>query len=422
MSTWDNTVLVRRRRARPRRPVWSGLAIAVVLTLALMAGGAVYGAYVIFQRMFPALPSGIAGEPGERINVLFIGVDGGVNGGAPGSSAARADVTVLVSFDPLTGEAAALQLPRDTRVLIPGRTGFRKLGHAHAYGGPLLAVETVAGFLDVQIHYYARVDFAGFIRAVDILGGVEITVPRDMHYVDPIQDLYIDIKAGRQVMDGETALDFVRYRGYPNGDIGRIQAQHAFARAFVNKFYALDILWRLPNLAQAILPYLETNMDASTILQLARQALHVPAEGIAMELLPGSPRDVTEGGRLTSYWVADPVRSRQLVDLLIRGIDHDANGRVRVEVLSGSGSEPDAARMVAHLRRLGYTVVRTGMADRQTHQHTQLISYSTDRLTVGRMTRAVSQVAGQPRVITRRPAAEPVDFTIVVGADVRRGE
>jgi LCP family protein required for cell wall assembly len=422
MSTWDNTALVRRRRARHRRPGWSGLAIAVVLTLALMAGGAVYGAYVIFQRAFPATLSGIAGEPGERINVLFIGVDGGINGGAPGSNTARADVTVLVSFDPMTGEAAALQLPRDTRVLIPRRTGFSKLGHAHAYGGPLLAVETVAGFLDVKVHYYVRVDFAAFIRAVDILGGVEITVPRDMYYVDPAQDLYIDIKAGRQVMDGETALDFVRYRSYPNGDIGRIQAQQTLARAFVSKFYELDILWRLPSLAQAILPYLETNMDASTMLQLARQALHVREEGIAMELLPGSPRDVTEGGRVTSYWVADPVRTRRLVDLLIRGIDYDANGRVRVEVLNGSGSERDVARVVAHLRRLGYTVVRTGMADRQTHERTQLISYSTDRLTVGRMTRAVSELAGQPRVITRRPPAEPVDFTIVVGADARRRE
>jgi hypothetical protein len=163
-------------------------------------------------------------------------------------------------------------------------------------------------------------------------------------------------------------------------------------------------------------------MDASTMLQLARQALHVREEGIAMELLPGSARDVTEGGRVTSYWVADPVRTRRLVDLLIRGIDYDANGRVRVEVLNGSGSERDVARVVAHLRRLGYTVVRTGMADRQTHERTQLISYSTDRLTVGRMTRAVSELAGQPRVITRRPPAEPVDFTIVVGADARRRE
>ncbi|HAI21265.1 MAG TPA: hypothetical protein DCM14_05150, partial [Clostridiales bacterium UBA8153] len=289
-------------------------------------------------------------------------------------------------------------------------------------GGPLLAVKTVTGFLDVKVHYYVRVDFAGFIRAVDMLGGVEITVPRNMYYVDPVQNLHIDIKAGRQLMDGETALDFIRYRGYASGDIGRIQTQQAFARAFIRKFYELDILWRLPSLAQAILPYVETNMDASAIVALAMQARYVREEGIVMELLPGSSRDVTEGGRLTSYWVAEPVRTSQLVDLLIRGIDHDANGRVRVEVLGRSGSEQDVARMVTHLRRLGYTVVRTGMAGRQTQQNAQLITYSTDRLTVVRMTRAVSQVAGQLRVITGRPPAEPIDFTIVVGTEVRRGE
>jgi len=422
MSSLGSMVPVRRRRALRRRPHWFRMEGAAILALALVASGAVYGAYVALHRIFPLFPAGDVVEPGERINVLFIGVDGGVNGGRVDPSTARADVVVLVSFDPVTREAAALQLPRDTRVQIPGRTGFRKLGHAHAYGGPRLVSTTVAGFLDVEVHYYVRVNFASFVRAVDILGGVEITVPRNMYYVDPLQDLYIDIKAGRQVMDGKTALNFVRYRSYPNGDIGRLQAQQQLARAFVRKFYDLDILWRLPSLAQAILPYLDTNMDASTILQLAREALHVRETGIAMELLPGASRDVTEGGQVVSYWVADPARTRRVVDLRIRGIDYDANGRVRVEVLRGSGTDQDVARMVAHLRRIGYTVVHIGTAERQTYQNTQLMSYTRDELALKRMTRAVSQLVGAPRVITRRPPAEPIDFTIVVGANVRRGE
>ncbi|MEW6524696.1 MAG: LCP family protein [Bacillota bacterium] len=424
MSDLESTILVRRKRPQPSRPHWGRIAAATILAVALFVGGVMYGAYAFFKGTFQPAPGteGVVIEPGERINVLFLGVDGGVNGNGPKSDGARADTIVLVSFDTETKEVAALHLPRDTRVQIPGRTGFEKLGHAHAYGGPLLAMETVAQFLGVKVHYYVRVDFAGFIKAVDILGGIELTVEKDLFYEDPLQDLYIDIKAGKQTMDGETALNFVRYRGYPDADIGRIRAQQAFVRAFVNKFYELDILWRIPNLVQSIVPYLNTSMDVSTLLQLAGQALQVKKERIAMEMLPGTPRDMTEGGRVISFWVADPVRTQRVVDLLIRGIDYDANRRTRVEVLSGTTSSEAVELLVAHLNKLGYIVIRTGQADRQTYQTTQLISYTKDDLALRRMTRVVSQVAPKPRLIRRQPPEEYVDFAIIVGADVKQGE
>ena len=413
----------RRRRKNPtgknRIIQLAGMALLVVVLFGI---GIIAGTYSFLGAIYDPPVSGGQGvviAPGERITVLFLGIDEGVNGR---SGVARSDTVILVSFDPDTLETGVLHLPRDTRVPIPGRSGFDKLGHAHAYGGPLLAMETVSQFLDIPVHYYVRADFKGFVEAVNILGGVEIDVERNMVYEDPYQDLYINIKSGPQTLDGEQALSFVRYREYPDADIGRIRAQQQFIRAFVDKFYSLNMLWRIPSLAQSVVKHVSTDIDPNTILSLAGKAVQLEnRDKIAFGMLPGVPGNIVEAGQTVSYWVAHPGETDELVDLLVRGIDREANAQVRIQLKDGAASPATVGAVASHLRGLGYMVIEDGEADRQDHVRTQVQAYNPDERTLLRVTRALGHLNDNGNVELMDADSDEIgdfDFTIIVGSDV----
>lgn len=398
-----------------------GIAVLVVVLFGI---GILAGTYSFLGAIYDPPVSGGQGvviAPGERITVLFLGIDRGVNDGGPRSGVARSDTLILVSFDPDTMETGVLHLPRDTRVAIPGRSGFDKLGHAHAYGGPLLAMETVSQFLDVPVHYYVRADFTGFVEAVNILGGVEIEVDRDMVYEDPYQDLSINIRAGQQTLDGEQALHFVRYREYPNADIGRIQAQQTFIRAFIEKFYRLNMLWRIPSLVGSVANHLSTDIDPNTMLRLANKAIRMDdLDKVTFAVLPGAARDVVEAGRTLNYWVADPIETSNLADRLVRGIDREANAQVRIRLQDGASSPARVAVVADHLRTLGYMVIEDGNAQRQDYEQTHIFGHDPDEKTLLRLTRALGHLNDHGNVKLMEPDDEEdgFAFTIIVGSDI----
>ena len=185
--------------------------------------------------------------------MLILGIDTGANGNGSNSPVGkRSDVMMVASIDPEMKEAGLLSIPRDTRAYIPGKIGnHEKIGHAHAHGGPELAMETVELLLDIPIHHYIRVNFEAFKKGVEMIGGVDMVIPEDMHYEDPAQDLYIDIPKGPTHLDGDLALQFVRYREYTNGDIGRIQAQETFLKEVIKKALSLSNILKMPEIIQS---------------------------------------------------------------------------------------------------------------------------------------------------------------------------
>ena len=103
-----------------------------------------------------------------------------------------------------------------------------------------MAKQTVANLLRVPIHYYALANWRGFIDVVNLIGGVDIYVDKDMYYEDPYADLVIDIKHGYQHMDGETAGKYVRFRKDELGDIGRVQRQQKFLKAAAEQMFSVQ--------------------------------------------------------------------------------------------------------------------------------------------------------------------------------------
>ena len=162
-------------------------------------------------------------EGGEPQNILILGSDE-----RPEDPSARSDTTMLIRLDPDENAIALFSLPRDLKVNIPGR-GVDRLNAAYSYGGPKLTLETVKQVTGLKIHHVVNVDFTGFYQAVNAIDCVYVDVDRS-YYVPPEADYAeINIPAGYQLLCGERALQYVRFR-HADTDITRSARQQDFLR------------------------------------------------------------------------------------------------------------------------------------------------------------------------------------------------
>jgi len=247
-----------------------------------------------------------------RFNILIMGEDD-----VEGSR--RSDTVLFATIDIDDKNMRILSLPRDTRVQIPGH-GVQKLNHAFAYGGPDLLKATVEKYLGQPILYYVIIDYVSFPAVVDILGGVEIDVQKRMRYVDRAGKLDINIKPGLQVMDGKTALHYVRFRMDALGDIGRVHRQQQFIKALLKKVYDPRILVKIPELTAQTMKLFKTDMSPALSIQLAGFAQNeLGRERIFFSTLHGQAATVNN----LSYWVGDTKSANEFlnapIEMLVSG-------------------------------------------------------------------------------------------------------
>ncbi|MDI3534207.1 MAG: polyisoprenyl-teichoic acid--peptidoglycan teichoic acid transferase [Thermosediminibacterales bacterium] len=341
----------------------------------------------------------------KKINILVLGVDAGIIG-VPNSHK-RSDTIFVVSFDQDTKDVKLLSIPRDTRVIIPGH-GFDKINAANAYGGPELAIKTVKNFLDIPIHHYIKIDYQGFKQIVDDLDGVEIYVERPMHYDDDAGNLHIHLDEGLQLLDGDKAEQFVRYRRYPNGDIGRIQAQQKFLEAFARKLLQPGSVLKLPKIAKTLTSYIETDMEPGEIIKYANMARTVNIDKIQMAVVPGID-DYING---ISYFFADEDKTQEIVDEFFRDIDPE-NMNITVQVLNGNGVSGAASNIALSLKQKGFQVVKVGNADNFDYERTKVIYKSGEidaAKKVAKIVKSVDFIAEDSNKLSS-------DVVVIVGKD-----
>ena len=389
----------------------------VVLAVVLFGTGTVFGMYSYLKAYSSSYPfsSGDVVAESSRINILVIGIDGGVNGkvNTSGKTGTRSDVMMVVSIDPELKKVGILSVPRDTRVLIPTVNSIEKAGHAHAYGGPDLVVETLENLLEIDIHRYVRVDFEGFKKVIDVLGGVYIDVPEDMDYEDPYQNLYIHIEKGPQVLNGEKALGFVRYRQYRNADIGRIEAQHLFLQALADKVLSVATLPKIPQLVSEIMPYVVTDLSNEDIMYLASVGLNMKMQDVEMGVLPGSDGYIGD----LSYWLVDAEKAQEAVDRLIRGIDRTKNANVKVSVQNGCGI-PGAADYVASiLRSYDFQVVSVDDASRFDYEETRVLAPKEQKDVQIEILRILKSTSDQAKAYVSHDLPDEADVLVIIGND-----
>ncbi|MEV7077632.1 LCP family protein [Streptomyces sp. NPDC093516] len=225
-----------------------------------------------------------AADDGSQ-NILVLGSDtrSGSNrklGGGTDDGSARSDTAMIVHLYKGHKKASVVSIPRDTLIDRPACTDTEGDEHpaaqnamfnsAYSTGGAACAVKTVESITDLRMDHYLEVDFAGFQKLIDDLGGVEITTTRSID--DP--DSHLKLKAGTHRLDGEQALGLVRTRhGVGDGsDLGRIQLQQAFIKALVNQVKDIGVFTnpkKLLDLAETATKTVTTDSDLGSVNKLA---------------------------------------------------------------------------------------------------------------------------------------------------------
>jgi LCP family protein required for cell wall assembly len=211
----------------------------------------------------------------------------------------RADTIMLAKAN-----GGLLAVPRDTLAEIPG-LGEDKVNAAFANGGPGLTVETLENLTGLPVENYVVLDFGGTREIVDALGGITVNVKEP---IETEQDgEFFSIPAGPQRLTGAQALAYVRYRGGPTADIGRIGRQQRFLQALAGEAASPENLPRLPEMARAVWRNVETNMSP---FEAARFAVRFGLSGgTNAEIYPGTPQYING----VSYWVPDAAAGRRVV-------------------------------------------------------------------------------------------------------------
>ncbi|MFI9613104.1 LCP family protein [Streptomyces sp. NPDC052023] len=246
--------------------------------------------------------------PREAVNILVLGSDSRAGAenqalGGGDSAGARSDTAMVVHLDAGRTGATVVSIPRDTLVtrpscpLEPGGDAAGAQGvmfnSAYELGGPVCAVKTVESMTGVRMDHYIEIDFAGFARLVDALGGVTVTTGADIED----EDSRLTLAAGTHHLDGEQALALARTRhGIGDGsDLGRIGLQHQLVKALLEQAASTGLLSdpsRLYEVADAVTGSLTTDTGLDSLPELTRlgESLSgLPAEAVETVTMPVVP-------------------------------------------------------------------------------------------------------------------------------------
>jgi LCP family protein required for cell wall assembly len=283
-------------RVPPRRRTWVGVAafslwILVGLVVAITLGGYIYLDDAL-EASAPDTPEAKAAReavrpqlPGKPANILLIGSDTRPAEGDPG----RSDSLILVRMDPKNDFISMLSFPRDLYVPIPGM-GMNKINAAYSQG-PAKTIETVSELTGEDVNGYVIIDFSGFAKLVDAVGGVYLDIDRRYYnknvgtaatnYAD------IDLQAGYQKLDGADALSYVRYR-HTDSDYDRIARQQQFLSELKRQTKQLGNLTNITTFRTIYGKNIETSItNVPRFLSLLELALTVPKDRIARVSVQG---------------------------------------------------------------------------------------------------------------------------------------
>ncbi len=398
--------------------------------------------------------------PQRQVTILLLGTDERSDDPEP----PRTDTMMMLTLDLENRTAGMISLPRDLWVPIPGYDITTKINTAYAIGekrnypggGPQLAKDTVSSFVGRPVESYIRVNFNGFVRFVDLIGGIDIFVPEtlhDEHY--PTADYGIEtfhMEAGQQHLDGAVALKYVRTRN-TDSDYGRAARQQQVIQAVMDKVLQADmiptLIAKLPQLSATMRDSVSTDISLTAAVEIAqyvrqnsfREVRHLvlddrygaesysddgawillpdrsrirPALADFFETTPVSVDEhvtVATGNQLLSTIAAQTADLNSGQDRLVSKPE-----TARVEVLNGTGYPGVAARIRDLLQERGWQVVSIGDADRSDYQRTLIVNYNADPL-------LVSRVGGELDLQNNLPTlnglilSNTVDLRIIAGQD-----
>jgi LCP family protein required for cell wall assembly len=234
----------------------------------------------------------------------------------------RSDTMLLVHVSKARDKAVMISIPRDTFALIPEHTSksgklipavYSKINSAFNWGGAPLLIQTIEEMTDLKIDHYIEINFAGFARIVDSIGGVEICTKKDID--DPKSHLVLE--AGVHTLNGIESLKYVRTREFDGmGDLGRMQRQQAFMSAVLRKATSAGVLLNPVTMTSFINSSLsavttDSELKNSDLIALAKQMKSLSTSSVRTLTVPLSNLNYYSNG-VTSAVLWDPVLAPQL--------------------------------------------------------------------------------------------------------------
>jgi LCP family protein required for cell wall assembly len=418
-----------------RRRLLEGLIVFVSICLVVTGGAYIYVRHQLgrIKRVdIPSLSGDVSGKP---MNVLLVGSDSRANTtgdladeagkAVEGDRAGLSDTMMIVHIDPTQGQAAILSIPRDLWVPVNGSKD--RINSAFAAGGPQLLIKTIQDDLGIQINHYAEVDFTGFQRIVDTVGGLKI-------YIDaPAKDdkSGLDLPtAGCVELNGDQALAYVRSRYYQSfeagrwvydtsSDFGRIKRQQDFIRRMIKKALSSGIsnpltLNRLIGIGVDNLT-IDSTMSTSDMVTVARRFKSLDPDSVDMQTLP-TTSFTTAGG--ADVLLLDTAGAQPLIDN-INGKQAPApvTGRpadVQVRVLNGNGVAGAASKAMGLLQSAGFEVTGSG-GDADTFSYAKtVIRYAPSSKAKAQLLQSYLTAGA---TLTEDATLGTADVALVVGAD-----
>jgi polyisoprenyl-teichoic acid--peptidoglycan teichoic acid transferase len=327
----------------------------------------------------------------------------------------RSDTMLLLRFNPQTEQLVILSLPRDTRTYVNG--SLTKLNEANIRGGPALAATSVSDLLGgVAIDRYVRINVQGVEKLFDALGGVNVNVPQNMKYQDDSQRLYINLKAGEQRLNGDQALQFLRFRYDEKGDIGRIQRQQMMMRAFVDQVLNPATVARLPQILSVIQEHVDTNLTVEELLALVGYGAQTNRSNVQMLMLPGDfshPEDFDLSYWIPNYSEIDTMMAQYFGARAATASTADDPSYLRIAIQDGTGDAVAVQALVDTLYESGYTNVYTERGWNQDLPITRILAQQGDVASAEMLHRFLR--VGEVRVESTGSLSS--DVTIQLGQD-----
>ncbi|HEY7031153.1 MAG TPA: LCP family protein [Thermomicrobiales bacterium] len=368
-----------------------------------------------------------------RLTMLLLGVD------RREQEPSRSDTMILLNIDPVAKTATMIPIPRDLRVIIPGY-GIHKVNAAYAFaeadgvkgGGPALVIQTIETNFGVHIDYFAEVDFAGFVKIVDTLGGVTLDVPYpikdDAYPADGDNYMRVYFSAGWQHMDGERALQYARTR-HDDGDGMRSIRQEQVLMALRQQAVSFDLLSKAGELLGELGDAVRTDLSPTQALQLGRLATEMSPDAVtSMSLDPAITEDDSpDGYYLDADWeIVGQILTKFAGTEIIPPMSALSHPRLDVPIRVENRTATDGLgdRVAKVLRDYGFTNVAVVDAGAEANANSSVAANQSDLSTA-------FLVAGMTGIkldaVTLRAGAQPTHAprataTATATATVRNGQ
>lgn len=375
----------------------------------------------------------LKGESEGRINFLILGQGGVVHDGPY-----LTDTIILASVKPDTKQVALLSIPRDLVVNIPG-FGIKKINSANAYGeekgagqGAVLATAVVEKLVNLPIHYYIRLDFAGFKKIIDQAGGVSINIERG--FVDnqyPTEKngyTTISFDAGWQLLSGEQTLQYARSRHGNNGessDFARAKRQQQVLLAVKEKLFSASTLFNpslVLKLYRTFSQSVTTNLEAGEAVKLVHLIRAIKSKDIATRVLDTSPvgllHETTgiDGAYLLTPNVPDYSEIKNLANNIF-DINRVAAEEAKIIVENGTTTAGLGEATALSLKSQGFNITQVVNAANGDFTRTLLYDYSGDSKPI---TRQILETIFHIQALSLEKPSEDAslpDFRIILGAN-----